>query len=169
MKKNVFIIEILLFLSFVVLLSGCRGTSEDETGKSKPQSTLSGTASLPQTESSLPEDTDTVTLGIKRIADGALEIKLTNHTAEPMSYSDDFYFERYNDANESWHALALVSEDIGFNDITYELEPGASAFWNANYDALYGKTLAPGSYRVVKKIISDGTGSFPVYGTFEIY
>lgn len=56
-----------------------------------------------------------------------------------------------------WERLPVLSENYGFNDISYELEPGEYRFIDIDFAWLYGE-LHEGWFRIIKEIyLQDGT------------
>ncbi|WP_368379458.1 immunoglobulin-like domain-containing protein [[Clostridium] symbiosum] len=98
---------------------------------------------------------DYVTAGIKLWTSDSLELKLTNVSNETISYGEAFTMEVLHDG--IWEKLPVLLEDYGFNDISYELEPGEYSFIDIDFAWLYGE-LHEGWFRIIKEIyLQDGT------------
>ena len=98
---------------------------------------------------------DYVTAGIKLWTSDSLELKLMNVSNETISYGEAFTMEVLH--NGTWEKLPVLSEDYGFNDISYELEPGEYRFIDIDFAWLYGE-LREGWFRIIKEIyLQDGT------------
>lgn len=74
---------------------------------------------------------DYVTAGIKLWTSDSLELKLTNVSNETISYGESFTMEVLHDG--IWEKLPVLSEDYGFNDISYKLEPGEYRFIDIDF------------------------------------
>lgn len=97
---------------------------------------------------------DYVHAGIKLWTSDSLELKLTNVSNETISYGEAFTIEVLHD--DIWEKLPVLSKDYGFNDISYELEPGEYRFIDIEFARLYGE-LHEGRYRIIKEIyLQDG-------------
>ena len=106
-------------------------------------------------EDGCTEYLDHVTAGIKLWGSDSLELKLTNVSNETISYGEAFTMEVLHDG--IWEKLPVVSEDYGFHDISYELEPGEYRFIDIDFSWLYGE-LREGWFRIIKEIyLQDGT------------
>lgn len=98
---------------------------------------------------------DYVTAGIKLWTSDSLELKLTNVSNETISYGEAFTMEILHDG--IWEKLPVLSEDYGFHDISYELEPEEYRFIDIDFAWLYGE-LREGWFRIIKEIyLQDGT------------
>lgn len=98
---------------------------------------------------------DYVTAGIKLWTSDSVELKLTNVSNETISYGKAFTMEVLHDG--IWEKLPVLLEDYGFNDISYELEPGEYRFIDIDFAWLYGE-LHEGRYRIIKEIyLQDGS------------
>ena len=98
---------------------------------------------------------DYVTAGIKLWTSDSLELKLTNVSNETIHYGEVFTMEVLHDG--IWERLPVLSENYGFNDISYELEPGEYRFIDIDFAWLYGE-LHEGWFRIIKEIyLQDGT------------
>lgn len=98
---------------------------------------------------------DYVTAGIKVSTSDSLELKLTNVSHETISYGEAFTMEVLHDG--IWEKLPVLSEDYGFCDILYELEPGEYRFIDIDFAWLYGE-LHESWFRIIKEIyLQDGT------------
>lgn len=95
-------------------------------------------------------------MGIKLWTSDSLELKLTNVSNETISYGEAFTMEVLHDA--TLEKLPVLSEDYGFNDISYELEPGEYRFIDIDFAWLYGE-LCEDWFRIIKEIyLQDGIG-----------
>ena len=98
---------------------------------------------------------DYVTAGIKLWTSDSLELKLTNVSNETISYGEAFAIEVLHDG--VWEKLPILLENYGFNDVSYELEPGEYRFIDIDFAWLYGE-LHEGRYRIIKEIyLQDGS------------
>ncbi len=107
-----------------------------------------------------------VTISVKKIADGEIELFLKNNTNNTITYGEAYLMQTYKDG--AWVEMAPVPENYGFNEIAYILEARCIATENVKYEWLYGR-LDPGRYRIVKNIMSDDIGEIDIISSeFEI-
>ncbi|MHA6251648.1 immunoglobulin-like domain-containing protein [Oceanobacillus sp. CAU 1775] len=148
MKKHTLIYGILL----VLILMGC-GTSMN--GKNASDFEPTSYESI--------NDLNGVTMQVveETVSPLGLSVRIENNSDNRVVFSDDFLLEMK--IAEDWFQVPIKLESYGFNDIGYEVEPGASEEWPANFEWLYG-SLEDGDYRIFKKVLDfRGPGDFDEY------
>lgn len=107
-----------------------------------------------------------VTISVKKIADGEIELLLKKNTNTAITYGEAYLMQTYKDG--AWVEMAPVPETYGFNDIAYIIDIGDTETQKIKYEWLYGK-LDSGRYRIVKEIMTDNIGSIDIISSeFEI-
>lgn len=140
----------LLMLSLSVLFfSGCQNLNDEDSTDLKA-SILDEVDTMDGVSMSAVKDS---------ISPTGLSVELKNGSDRQVIYSEDILLEENID-DRWYHVPVVISEDYGFNDIGYELDPGEQQSIEIDWEWLYGE-LDDGQYRLVKRALDfRGTGDF---------
>lgn len=150
MKKYLF-----TFVGIILLfIIGCADSSDNQSSKS-----TDGASTPFETVNNFAGVTMTSKEG--SITSTQITLIFENNTDKQGIYGDEFFLEQEIDGH--WYEVPTVIEEYGFNDIGYELNPGATEEMTTEWEWLYGK-LDAGAYRIIKSV-SD----YRMPGDFDKY
>jgi hypothetical protein len=152
-------ILVMAFIFSAGILMACSPDYVKDIGKQDANGIKSSFDKLNQTEA--------ISLTIDNVDAASISLSFVNSGSDDFSFGDYYALEYQKDDN--WYVLPYAAEeDIGFNDIAYELAAGQTVAWHTDFSGFYGE-LAPGHYRIIKDVMGDTDGEiFSFAAEFEI-